>query len=111
GWPAGVGWWAEQTIVQHPEIDWQFQRASTAAEQSSQIDAMLTRGIDALVVLPFDSATPLNAIRRAADQGAYVVSVDRGLSEPIADVYVAGDNRAFGRVSAQYIVEQLDGKG
>lgn len=111
GWPAGVGWWAEQTIAKYPDIQWQFQRAGNANEQSSQIETMLVKGIDALVVLPFDSDTPVSVIRRAKDQGVYVVSVDRGLAQPIADVYIAGDNRAFGRESARYMVEKLDGEG
>lgn len=111
GWPAGVGWWAEQTIAKYPDIQWQFQRASNANEQASQIETMLVKGIDALVVLPFDSDTPVPVIRRAKDQGVYVVSVDRGLVDPIADVYVAGDNRAFGRESARYMAEKLGGKG
>ncbi len=111
GWPAGVGWWAEQTIAKYPDIEWQFQRASNAKEQASQIETMLIKGVDALVVLPFDSDTPVPAIRRAKEEGAYVVSVDRGLSQPVADIYVAGDNRAFGRESAKYMVEKLGGKG
>src|SRR5690554_6106797 len=69
GWPAGVGWWAEQTIAKYPDIQWQFQRAANANEQASQIETMLVKGIDALVVLPFDSDTPVPAIRRAKDQG------------------------------------------
>ena len=36
GWPAGVGWWAEQAMKQHPEIQWEYQRASNAAEQAGQ---------------------------------------------------------------------------
>lgn len=111
GWPAGVGWWAQQTIQQHPNVEWIFQRASSAAEQASQIEAMLERRIDALVVLPFDSDTPLPAIRRAKQRQVFVVSVDRGLREPVADIYLAGDNRAFGRKAAEYMVEKLGGKG
>src|SRR5690606_19557565 len=63
------------------------------------------------VVLPFDSDTPLPAIKRAKRQGIYVVSVDRGLREPVADVYLAGDNRAFGRKAAEFMAEKLGGKG
>ncbi len=111
GWPAGVGWWAEQTIAKYPDIQWQFQRASNAREQASQIETMLVKGVDALVVLPFDSDTAIPAIERAKEQGVFVVSVDRGLSKPVADVYVAGDNRAFGRESAKYMAEKLGGKG
>jgi ribose transport system substrate-binding protein len=111
GWPAGVGWWAEQTMKDFPDITWEFQRAGTAAEQAGQIDAMVEKGVTALVVLPFDSDTVVPSLRKAKAQGIYIVSVDRGLREPIADVYIAGDNKAFGKKSAEYMVEKLNGKG
>ena len=37
--------------------------------------------------------------------------MDRGLTSPIADVFLEGDNKAFGRKSAEYIVDRLKGKG
>src|SRR5690606_37075868 len=38
--------------------------------------------------------------------------VDRGLArEDIQDIYVAGDNPGMGRVSCEYIAEQLGGEG
>ena len=45
-------------------------------------------------------------------QGVFITVVDRGLTRPgIEDIYVAGDNPGMGRVSAEYIVEALGGKG
>jgi ribose transport system substrate-binding protein len=111
GWPAGVGWWAEQTMKEFPDVTWEFQRAGTAAEQAGQIDAMVEKGVTALVVLPFDSDTVVPSLKKAKAQGIYIVSVDRGLREPIADVYIAGDNKAFGRKSAEYMVKKLNGNG
>ena len=111
GWPAGVGWWAEETMKKYPNVTWEFQRAASATEQAGQIEAMIEKGITGLVVLPFDSDTPLPAIKKADRQGIYIVSVDRGLREPVAAVYVAGDNAAFGRKSAEYMVQKLNGKG
>lgn len=111
GWPAGVGWWAEQSVKSYPEIRWNLQRAGRASDQVDQIETMLEEGIDALVVLPFDSDTPLPVVRRARERGVFVVSVDRGLREPVANLYVAGDNAAFGRKSAEYMASKLGGKG
>ncbi len=111
GWTAGVGWWAQQTIEAYPEIAWRFQRAEDAQAQVRHIENMIAQGIDALVVLPEDSDTALPAIERAKQAGAYIVSVDRGLRRPVADVYLAGDNRAFGRISAEFMVEKLGGAG
>jgi ribose transport system substrate-binding protein len=111
GWPAGVIWWARRAMGDYPNIDWQFQTAGNATEQANQIEALVEKEIAALVVLPFDSDTPLPAVRRAKQRGVFVVSVDRGLREPVADVYVAGDNAAFGRKAAAFIAERLGGQG
>jgi ribose transport system substrate-binding protein len=37
--------------------------------------------------------------------------VDRGFTEPVADVFIAGDNEAFGRKSAEFMVSKLNGAG
>ncbi len=111
GWTAGVGHWAQQAMAQYPEIEWRFQRAAGGDQQVAHIEAMLAAGIDALVFLPEDAGTVLRAIREAKRQGVYVVSVDRGLEEDIADLYLAGDNRAFGRIAAEFMVEKLGGEG
>ena len=111
GWAGGVGWWAEQEMKRFPDVAWEFQRAGSAAEQATQIDAMVQKGITALAVLPFDSDTPLRPLRRAKEQGVYLVVVDRALREPIADLYVAGDNAKFGEAAADFMWRKLDGKG
>ena len=86
-------------MKEYPDVDWEFQRAGSATEQASQIDAMVQKGITGLVVLPFDSDTPLPSIKKAKQQGIYIVSIDRGLREPVADLYLAGDNNSFGTKS------------
>ena len=111
GWAGGVGWWAEQEVKRFPDVTWDLQRAGSAAEQAGQIDALVQKGVTGLAVLPFDSDTPLRPLRAAKQQGVYLVAVDRGLRDPIADVYVAGDNRAFGRVAGQFMADKLGGKG
>ena len=111
GWAGGVGWWAEQEMAKFPDVRWEFQRAATAAEQAGQIDALVAKGIGSLAILPFDSDTPMRPLRKAKQQGVYVVVVDRELREPIEDLYVAGNNADFGRVAAEFVVKKLDGKG
>ena len=111
GWAGGVGWWAEQEMKKFPDVAWEFQRAGSAAEQAGQIDALVQKGITSLAVLPFDSDTPLPSLKKAKAQGVYLVVVDRALREPIADLYIAGDNKAFGRKAAEFMAERLGGKG
>ncbi len=111
GWTAGVGWWAEQMQKDHPEIDWQYQRAADIKTQADQVEAMLTKGVDALVLQPLDSDGLIPVVKRAREQGVYVVTVDRGLRDSGADLYLAGNNGTFGSEAAKFMAEKLGGKG
>ena len=111
GWTAGVKWWAERAIAMHPDVDWTL---TTSAEPSAQIAAvedMMARGIDALVILATESAPLTPIAKEAHERGIFIVNVDRGFLEPVADLFIEGDNKAFGRKSAQFMVEKLGGKG
>jgi ribose transport system substrate-binding protein len=110
-WTAGTNYWAKQAIAAHPEIDWDFQPAANAAAQVKDIEAMLSRHDDGLVILAQNSATLTPVAKEAHDQGVFIVNVDRGFTEPVADVFLEGDNKAFGRKSAEYVADRMGGKG
>ena len=113
GWAGGMNYFAQTAIDRleevYPQLDFVLATASDPAKQVSDIEDMVaTRGIDALVVLPFESEPLTGPVKSVADQGVWVTVVDRGLSqEGIEDLYVAGDNTGFGRVSGEYMVEAL----
>lgn len=111
GWTAGVGWWAEKAAADHPQASWLCQRAADIKTQADQVEAMLAKGVDALVLQPIDSDGLIPVVRRAREQGVYVVTVDRGLRDSSADLYIAGDNAAFGSKAAEFMAEKLGGKG
>jgi ribose transport system substrate-binding protein len=103
GWTAGVVWWAKQAMDLYPDIEWKFQTADKPETQIAQIETMLSEGIDGLVVLATESA-PLTPVAKK-------VNVDRGFLEPVADMFLEGDNASFGRKSAQFMVDKLGGQG
>jgi ribose transport system substrate-binding protein len=111
GWTAGVKYWAEQEVKNHPEIEWDIQTAETADKQIVSLDAMATKKVDAIVILAFDSASLTPAAQKLKDQGIFIVNVDRGFTKPVADIFLAGDNKEFGRKSAEFIAKKLNGKG
>ena len=111
GWTAGVGWWAEKAAADHPEASWLCQRAADIKTQADQVEAMLAKGVDALVLQPIDSDGLIPVVRRAREQGVYVVTVDRGLRDAGADLYIAGNNATFGSKAAEFMAEKLGGKG
>lgn len=111
GWTAGVGYWAKQAAAQNPDIDWNIQPAKDSKEQIQQLQDMQTQGVDALVILCTESAPITPIAEKLHDAGIFVVNVDRGFTKPIADFYIEGDNKSFGRKSAEFIVQKLGGKG
>lgn len=111
GWANGVVWWAEEMQKKHSDVEFIISTAQDASEQVNQLATMQTQGIDALVILPMESAPLTPAVKKIHDAGIYVVSVDRGLTEQVADVYLRGDNAKFGQVAAEYMAEKLGGKG
>ncbi|MFO0873903.1 MAG: ABC transporter substrate-binding protein [Phycisphaerales bacterium] len=111
GWTAGVIWWAKKAMELHPGIDWVFSPAQTPEKQIADIETMMAKGVQGLVILATESAPLTPVAKQAAERGILVVNVDRGFLEPVADVFLEGDNKAFGRKSAQFIVERLKASG
>lgn len=111
GWTAGVKYWAEQASKLHPEIDWTISTAGTPDKQITDIETMMTAGIDGLVVLATESAPITPIAKTVHERGIFLVNVDRGFLEPVADVFLEGDNVAFGAKSAEYMAKKLNGTG
>lgn len=111
GWTAGVAYWARHAMDQYPDVEWVFATAVSPDKQISDIEDMMAQGVEGLVVLATESAPLTPVARQAAARGIYIVNVDRGFLEPVAHVLLEGDNKAFGRKAAQFIVEKLGGDG
>ncbi|NLL47758.1 MAG: ABC transporter substrate-binding protein [Firmicutes bacterium] len=117
GWTGGINYWArvtqERLKATYPNIEIILVTAGSAADQANTLeDLYAIHNIDALVILPFESDPLTDPVEMLKMQGVFITVVDRGLTkEGIADIYVAGDNHALGRVSGEYMVEALGGKG
>jgi len=114
---AGIVFWANQAKKDlekaHPNLKVTVKTASGAPEQANQLQDLLTvNKINTLVIFPFESAALTRPVAQAKAKGVYVTVVDRGLTDTSAqDAYVSGDNTAFGRIPAEYLVKTLNGKG
>ena len=111
GWTAGVVWWAKECAKLHPEIEWTIATAETPEKQVSDIETLMAKKVDALVILATESAPITPVAEEAHNRGILVVNVDRGFLKPVADIFIEGDNKAFGRKSAEFMVSKLGGKG
>ena len=117
GWAGGMNFHAKETVERleevYSDLDFVLATASDPGKQVNDIEDMVaTRNIDALVVLPFESDPLTPPVQAVADSGAWVTVVDRGLSvEGIQDLYVAGDNSGFGKVSGEFMAQQMPDGG
>tara|TARA_B110000503_G_scaffold8665_1_gene11788 strand:+ start:5664 stop:6626 length:963 start_codon:yes stop_codon:yes gene_type:complete len=117
GFTGGIVYWANQAKKDlekaHPDLQIIVKTASGAPEQANQLqDLQTVNKINALVVFPFESASLTKPVAQVKASGVYVTVVDRGLTDTSAqDAYVAGDNIAFGKIPAEYLVEEMGGKG
>lgn len=113
----GINYWAARAKTEleaaNPDLKVTLKTAANATEQADQLrDLSTVNKINALVVFPFESAALTKPVADVKAKGAYITVVDRGLTDPsIQDAYVAGDNTAFGKLPAEYIAKQLNGKG
>jgi ribose transport system substrate-binding protein len=117
GFTGGIVWWSNEAKKElekkYPDLKITIKTAANAGEQANQLQDLTTvTKINALVVFPFESAALTKPVEQVKAKGIYVTVVDRGLTDPAAqDAYVAGDNTAFGRIPAEFIAKQLNGKG
>ena len=117
GFTGGIVWWANEAKKElekkYPDLKITVKTAANAGEQANQLqDLMTVTKINALVIFPFESAALTKPVQQVKSKGVYVTVVDRGLTDESGqDAYVAGDNTAFGKVPAEYIAKDLNGKG
>lgn len=93
------------------KVDLQIQVAGPNAQrQIQQINAMVQQGAEAIVVFPI-SPTALNqVVKNACDKGVMVIAYDAEITEPCA-YNVSIDQEEAGRVTAEWLVDKLGGKG
>ncbi len=115
GWTGGVVYYSQQAIkditAKDKNVEFTLSLADSPQKQVSDVEDLMVKGMNAIVVLAYDSATVTPAIKKAKEKGIYIVSVDRGLTEQVQDVYIAGDNPGLGQVSAEYMGKAMGGKG
>ncbi len=73
---------------------------SQPSKQLSDVESLITRGVDALIILAQDSDAIRPAVEKAAAEGIPVVGYDRLIEIPSA-FYITFDNKEVGRMQAQ----------
>lgn len=83
--------------------------------QVSQIENMITKGVNALVIAAIDNKSLSEVLQTAKDKNILVIAYDRLIRDtPNVDYYATFDNFQVGVLQAQYIEQALglkEGKG
>lgn len=75
-------------------------------KQISQIENLIARGVDAIVIVPYNATVLGNAIKEAKKAGIKVISYDRLALNADIDAYISFDNKAVGEMQARALVER-----
>lgn len=80
------------------------------SKQVSDVEDMIQRGIDVLLLNPTDTVGAQTAVVSAKNAGVPVVAVDAQADGPISG-FVGSKNFKAGYLSCQYLAKSLNGKG
>jgi D-xylose transport system substrate-binding protein len=81
-----------------------------AAKQVSQIESMITKGVNVLVIAPYDARSLTKVVDEAHKAGIKVISYDRLIMKSNVDLYLSFDNKKVGEYEAQYVLDAIKDK-
>ncbi|WHX40329.1 ribose ABC transporter substrate-binding protein RbsB [Mesobacillus sp. AQ2] len=81
------------------------------AKQVSDVEDLIQKGIDVLLINPTDSAAITAAIESANNAGIPVITVDRSAEGGEVVAHIASDNAAGGKMAGEYMADALGGSG
>jgi|UniRef100_UPI00404A7DEB D-xylose transport system substrate-binding protein len=78
--------------------------------QIRDCEALISNGIDALVIIPHDGAAMAKSVELAHEAGIPALAYDRLILNCDLDLYLTFDNIRVGELQAGYLVEKLKGR-
>jgi len=75
--------------------------------QMSQIENMINRGVDVLVIIPYNGQVLSNVIAEAKREGIKVLAYDRMINNADIDFYISFDNEKVGEMQAKSLTERV----
>jgi len=82
-----------------------------ASKQVSQVEDLIQQKVDVILLNPTDSDGLVSAVKDANKANIPVVTLDRSVNGGTVVSHIASDNVAGGKMAADFIVKQLQGKG
>ena len=75
--------------------------------QMAQIENMINRGVDVLVIIPYNGQVLSNVISEAKREGIKVLAYDRMINNADIDFYISFDNEKVGELQAKSLVQRV----
>lgn len=112
GWIAAITENAQAQASQFEEVTLEVTEGTNDVNrQISQVQTLINKDVDVLVILPFDGKALTSVGREAMDAGIPVVNLDRVFTTPLAyRTWIGGDNFGMGVSAGNYIAERLGNK-
>jgi len=79
-----------------------------AAKQDSQVENLISQGIDVLILAPHDAKAAASTVDKAHKAGIKVIAYDRLVMGTDVDVYLSFDNVKVGELQGKWLTEHLD---
>jgi len=100
-------------VAKHPEIKQVYitNADEKPEKQLADIDDLLVKGVDALIVYPTVADAIIPAIEKVYAKGIPVIVFGGDIATDKLTCSVEQDLRAFGRAQAKWLAEELKGKG
>jgi len=85
--------------------------AADIPTQIANIEDLIARGVDAIIIDPLSPTALVPVIEKAFDAGIVTVVSKNGIDTKNYTAFINGDSVQFGSQSAQWLVDQMGGKG
>ncbi len=84
---------------------------SSDSRQIQDVEILLTKKVDALVIIPHNGAAMAKAVQMAHEARVPVLSYDRLITGCDLDLYITFDNVKVGELQAQFIADRIPAGG
>ena len=102
----------KRELTFHPNYTLLYEDAgNSTTKQISQVQSLVDRGIDLLIISPNETTPPTKIIDAVFRKGIPVILLDRKVGTNSYNAYIGGDNVEIGRLAGAFIGNHLKGRG
>jgi D-xylose transport system substrate-binding protein len=99
---------AIEKSVRALDADFQYLAANgNDKQQVSDVESLITNGVDVIMIVPHDGAAMATAVERAHAAGIPVLAYDRLITGCDLDLYMTFDNVKVGELQARFLAERF----